>query len=203
MKNTKERLLEATFRLISKKGYLGTTTREIAHKAGVTELTLFRHFGSKEKLFEEVLNRYSFLPELKELLPSLRELPYIKSLQILGERFIETLKDKKFLIKIMFSEINLYPDKVKDIYSKFIDEIIKTLAEYFDYLQKKDLIRRFPSVEGARAFLGMFFSYFLSEEILMGRSVDEKEFKKVTREFIYLFMKGTLKDKSCESNIEN
>ncbi|HHN63815.1 MAG TPA: TetR family transcriptional regulator, partial [Nitrospirae bacterium] len=28
--NTKERLLEATFELISEKGYLGTTTREIA-----------------------------------------------------------------------------------------------------------------------------------------------------------------------------
>lgn len=94
MKNAKERILEVTFQLISEKGYLGTTTREIAHKAGVTELTLFRHFGSKEKLFEAVLNKYSFLPKLKELLPSLLELPYKKSLHILGERYFETLKEK-------------------------------------------------------------------------------------------------------------
>ena len=54
--NTKEQLLKATLKLISEKGYIGATTREIAHEAGVTELTLFRHFGSKERLFEELLN---------------------------------------------------------------------------------------------------------------------------------------------------
>lgn len=198
MKNTKERILEATFKLISQKGYLGTTTREIAHNAGVTELTLFRHFGSKERLFEEVLNRYSFLPKLKELLPSLRESPYKKSLQILGERFIETLKNKKSLIKIMFSEINLYPDKIKDVYSNFLDEIIKTLAEYFSCLQKKETIQRFPPDVLARAFLGMFFSYFLSEEIILGRTIEKTEFKKLSEVFICLFIKGTLKDKSCK-----
>ncbi len=198
MKNTKEKILETTFQLISQKGYLGTTTREIAHKAGVTELTLFRHFGSKERLFEEVLNRYSFLPKLKELLPLLRESPYKKSLQILGERFIETLKNKKSLIKIIFSEINLYPDKIKGVYSNFLDEIIKTLAEYFSCLQKKDTIQRFPPDVLARAFLGMFFSYFLSEEIILGRTIEKTEFKKLSEVFICLFIKGTLKDKSCK-----
>ena len=54
---TKEKILTAAMSLVSEKGYLGATTREIAHDAGVTELTLFRHFGSKEKLFEEVLGK--------------------------------------------------------------------------------------------------------------------------------------------------
>jgi AcrR family transcriptional regulator len=61
--DTKEKLLDATLSLMSEKGYLGATTRAISERAGVTELTLFRHFGSKEKLFEEVLNKYSFLPK--------------------------------------------------------------------------------------------------------------------------------------------
>ena len=70
--NTKEQLLKATLKLISEKGYLGATTREIALEAGVTELTLFRHFGSKEHLFEELLKSYTFLPMLKELLPEMK-----------------------------------------------------------------------------------------------------------------------------------
>jgi AcrR family transcriptional regulator len=48
--------------VVSEKGYLGATTREIARVAGVTELTLFRHFGSKQRLFEEMLSRHTFLP---------------------------------------------------------------------------------------------------------------------------------------------
>ncbi len=68
---TEQRLLDATLKLISEKGYLGSTTREIAQEAGVTELTLFRHFGTKEKLFEALLRNHTFLPRLKELLPEL------------------------------------------------------------------------------------------------------------------------------------
>ncbi|GBD98860.1 HTH-type transcriptional repressor AcnR [bacterium BMS3Abin07] len=64
MKNTdsRQRLLEATPKLIPEKGYFGATTRNIIHEAEVTETTLFRHFGSKKNLFEAVLNKYTFLP---------------------------------------------------------------------------------------------------------------------------------------------
>ena len=48
---TRDKILEAALFLFSKKGYLGATTKEIAKEAGIAELTLFRHFASKEKLF--------------------------------------------------------------------------------------------------------------------------------------------------------
>src|SRR5947209_7004832 len=56
---TRQRLLDAASRVCSERGLHGATTREIAEVAGVNEVTLFRHFGSKEKLiaalFEHVL----------------------------------------------------------------------------------------------------------------------------------------------------
>ena len=85
---TKQRLLDATLKLISEKGYLGSTTREIAQEAGVTELTLFRHFGTKEKLFEALLRNHTFLPRLKELLPELDGLSYGDSLRLIATRFL-------------------------------------------------------------------------------------------------------------------
>lgn len=193
MTETKEKLLEATFNLISEKGYLGATTREIAHRAGVTELTLFRHFGSKEKLFEEVLKKYTFLPKLKGLLPELKKMSYKESLWVLGERFVETLKDRKSLIRIMISEINLYPEKIRDAYSSFINELISALAGYFRYLQGKKVTRHLSPEMAARAFLGMIFSYFLSEEIMTGRVIDKNEIKIILKEFISIFMEGTKK----------
>lgn len=194
MTDTKERLLHATFNLISEKGYLGATTREMAQRAGVTELTLFRHFGSKEKLFEEVLKRYTFLPKLKGLLPELMKMSYKESLWILGERFVETLKERKSLVRIMLSEINLYPEKIKDVYSSFINELISVLAGYFRYLQGKKVTRHFSPEMAARAFLGMIFSYFLSEEIMTGRVIDNNEVKLMLKEFISIFMGGTKKE---------
>ncbi|MEW6214974.1 MAG: TetR/AcrR family transcriptional regulator [Nitrospirota bacterium] len=190
---TEKRLLEATLRLISEKGYLGATTREIAQVAGVTELTLFRHFGSKERLFEEVLNRYTFLPKLRELLPELDGLSYDRALGVIGIRFIETLKERKTLVKIMLSEINLYPDKIRVVYNSFIDELIGTLADYIRTLQKRGMLRPFPPKMATRAFLGMIFSYFMAEEIMGGRNIAKREMEKMIGEFVDIFVNGTLR----------
>ena len=38
--------------LFATKGYAGTTTKEIAERAGVSERLLFSHFGSKDELFQ-------------------------------------------------------------------------------------------------------------------------------------------------------
>ncbi|MBE0425945.1 MAG: TetR/AcrR family transcriptional regulator [Nitrospirae bacterium] len=207
---TEEKLLETTLRLISEKGYLGTTTREIAREAGVTELTLFRHFGSKEKLFEKVLKRYTFLPKLKEILPELERLPYDDVLRILGIGFFETLKERKSLVKIMLSEINIYPDKIRIIYNGFIDELIKTLADYLSFLQKRDILRPFSPGIATRAFLGMIFSYFMAEEIMGGRIISKRKIEKIIGEFVNITIHGTLKkstlkvteaDNECNSNL--
>src|SRR6516225_7103387 len=48
-------LLDAARTLFARQDYRGTTTREIAQVAGVTEHLLFRHFGSKAALFREAL----------------------------------------------------------------------------------------------------------------------------------------------------
>lgn len=41
--------------LFSRQGYRGTSTRDIAQAVGSSEALVFRHFGSKEKLFEQAV----------------------------------------------------------------------------------------------------------------------------------------------------
>jgi AcrR family transcriptional regulator len=48
-------LLESARTLFAERGYAGTSTREIARAASVSEPMIFRHFGSKAKLFEEAV----------------------------------------------------------------------------------------------------------------------------------------------------
>ncbi len=48
---TEVRIVEAAVQLFSRQGYKGTSTREIAHVAGVNEATLFRYFARKVDLF--------------------------------------------------------------------------------------------------------------------------------------------------------
>ncbi len=55
MTDTHAKLLEVTCCLFAESGYLGTTTRRIAEAAGVNEVTVFRHFGSKDALIRQAL----------------------------------------------------------------------------------------------------------------------------------------------------
>jgi len=181
---TREKILETALKLFSEKGYLGATTKEIAKEAGIAEVTLFRHFASKEKLFEEVINKGSFLPAL---------MPYEDALIRIAGRFLEILHLRKDLIKIMQSEFRRYPEKIHEIYHAFIDEIFRTLASYFNDMQKKGILINFNTESGARAFLGMFFSYFNAQELMMRKKYRDMNTDTTIKEYVKIFARGTLK----------
>jgi len=190
---TKERILKATLKLISQKGYLGATMREISMESGVTELTLYRHFGSKETLFEEMLQNYTFLPRLKILLQEIEKLPYEEALRTVGVQFLHTLKERDQLVRIMLSEINIYPEKIRRVYNNFLDELIQTLAGYFSNLKNENTFRNLIPKTAARAFLGMIFAYFQAEEIVGGRNITQEEMEDTVREYVDIFVHGTTK----------
>ena len=191
--DTKNRILEAGLKLFSRKGYLGATTREIAKQAGVAEVTLFRYFPSKEKLFEEMILTYSFLPALRGLLVEVRGMEYRDALSEIASRFLERLYERRDLIRIMHSEMYHYPSKVKIIYHNFIDEMVRTLASYFKELQGMSVLKDFSAEIGARAFLGMLFSYFNAQQNLLKKKMGRVEKDRIVAGFVEIFIGGTAK----------
>lgn len=55
--NTHSRILAVAGRVYAEAGYHGATTRRIAQEADVNEVTLFRHFGSKDALIRAALEK--------------------------------------------------------------------------------------------------------------------------------------------------
>lgn len=55
----REQLLAAARKLFVRKGYRGTTTEEIARKAGLTKGALYHHFDSKEEILLELIKSIS------------------------------------------------------------------------------------------------------------------------------------------------
>src|SRR5260221_13240803 len=54
---TRRRILDAAETVFSRDGLRGGTTREIAREAGVNEVTIFRHFRSRDLLLAAVMDR--------------------------------------------------------------------------------------------------------------------------------------------------
>lgn len=57
--DTREKIIKAALRLFGENGYSATSTRAIASEAGINEVTLFRHFGSKQNLFEACIASFN------------------------------------------------------------------------------------------------------------------------------------------------
>ncbi len=51
----KERILQTAMQLFANKGYLDTSTKEIAANAGVSEALIFKHFGNKDALLSHIV----------------------------------------------------------------------------------------------------------------------------------------------------
>jgi AcrR family transcriptional regulator len=57
--DSRARILAAAVQLFSQHGFRGATTRRIAQEAGVNEVTLFRAFGTKERLMAEAIHAHA------------------------------------------------------------------------------------------------------------------------------------------------
>jgi AcrR family transcriptional regulator len=55
MISTEDKILRAATGVFAKRGVTGATTREIARRARVNEVTLFRHFNNKDELLRRVI----------------------------------------------------------------------------------------------------------------------------------------------------
>jgi hypothetical protein len=126
-------------------------------------------------------------------LPGLEGLSCEQSLTVIATRFLLTLKEQKAMISILFSEVTTYPEKIRTVYNKFIDEMRATLAGYFEALQDRGIMKKKISAEiAARVFLWILFSYFRSEEIMRGGSgMTKQKLEKNVGEIVKIFMYGT------------
>ena len=59
MMTTKERITEEALTLFSEKGYKGTGVRDIAAAVGIKDASLYKHFKSKEEIFNAIVDRIS------------------------------------------------------------------------------------------------------------------------------------------------
>jgi AcrR family transcriptional regulator len=187
--DTERRLLEAMLKVASEVGYARATTRRIAQEARVAELTLFRRFGSKQELFRQMLRTYGFLPRLRQVLAGLQNVQPRPALRSVGLRYIATLKERKALVKVILSEISTQPGALRGVYVELIEQMVDLLAGYLRR-HRQELRRPLRARRAARAFLGMIFSYFLSEEILKNRTIGARQMQEAVGNMVEIFLRG-------------
>lgn len=187
----RDKIVDAALRTFSRYGYRGATTRQLARAAGITEVTLFRYFPSKEKLFAAVLEKYSILPVLRsELLRAPRRGRGRAALRELGRRFLTILKEREDLIRLMLSESVINPRQARMMFrqgpGRFLQDTAKLLATFHE----RGEIRRVDLALASRAVLGVFFSFFLMQEILLGKESEPLDLEQAAEGLSDLLWRG-------------
>lgn len=193
MKTTREKILEAARETFIKKGYKGATTRKIAQKAGVSEVTLFRKFKTKSSLLKEILNENTTLSSriFNELLESdLRDKPK-EFLKKLAEKFFNMIIEKKIdLIFIILVEKELEEHGLEEW--ELLDSINKTLysnlTRYFKEQIKKGNIREINPETAALTFISYLSHLNLLSHFKECNIHEEKQ--KYIENFIYILLNG-------------
>ena len=129
-KNTREKIKEATYELLSTKGYAQISMRDIAKKAQTAVGQLTYYYGTKEHLigsvFDEMVN--SFMQELNKCVE--KSTDKLKSIT----NFFEDLYKKEndvFKVLIDFTAQALWNNSFRDKIDKFFDETISTIASAY------------------------------------------------------------------------
>ncbi|HSV77308.1 MAG TPA: TetR/AcrR family transcriptional regulator [Bacteroidales bacterium] len=190
MEETRKRILKSALETFSKLGYTGSTTREIARLADITEVTLFRHFSSKEKLFEEVVHGSLPGPDFAKIILEAKKLEYSESLESIARAFLDGLKHHEELIKVLYMEYRRHHELMDKIYTALVNSLSILLAEYFKKLQDKGIIRVINPLIMAKIFLSSLFGLF-EEEIFFTKHMIGENTEVAVSVCIEIFVRGT------------
>jgi AcrR family transcriptional regulator len=186
---TRERILKAAAEIFSAEGYTGATTRAISESAGVSELTLFRHFGSKKNLFLTLIQLNSAIPAIESTLSnSLTGSPQ-DDLRMIGTKFLRSLLEKRKSILMTLCEAERFPE-VRQGIKQIPDQQRQLVARYLDTQMEKGILRRMDPEIAAQAFLGMLFSVGVMHSLQEIATQDDEQVDDIVEKFVAIFLDG-------------
>jgi AcrR family transcriptional regulator len=164
VEETRLRILAATRELYATKGSRGTTTREVADRAGVNEATVFRHFGTKLLLIAAMLDHYAGVTNFPEIVERTRSLATIEEqLCVLGFAAVDALRRKEDLIRMSMAEEISNPEGHSCAW-RAPNEARRRLVQFFGEKVRTGELRGEPEWL-ARIFMSLFFSLVLARGI--------------------------------------
>ena len=186
---TEQKIVDATIFLLDKERMNGTTTKKIAKKAEVSEVTVFRKFKSKDNLLKIAKIYYSdyFLEKISDIFTNYEDTDLESLLKNTWWKLVNFLDNNLDIIKIALDELMSSPEEEK-MFSKFSDEVLKNLTNIFQEQIDKGKIRKInPSAAALTVFSviveGIIFWKFESK-------VSNDDINKYLDDFLDIFING-------------
>lgn len=168
-----EAILKAAEDVFLRDSYLGTNMDEIAALSGVSKQTIYKHFGSKEALFIEIVTSmtgnasdsvHDEVPELvhdERLVEYLQDYAYRQLTVVLTPRLMQ-------LRRLVIGEVGRFPELAKVLYEGGPQRAMAALAATFARLSARGLLTIADPMVAASQFNWLVMAAPLNQAMLLG-----------------------------------
>lgn len=194
----REQLCQIAMRLFSERGFRGTTTKEIANAAGVSEAVIFKHFSNKDELYAAILDHkacdHGFDNPFAEIADKIERKDDFGVFYNMALNALDHHEEDSDFLRLMLHSA-LEGHKLAEVFfENFITHIYDFLGGYIRQRQKDGAFREVEPRVVVRAFIGMFVHHSLNnilwdkEQKLIKISNEE-----AAREFATILLEGIKK----------
>ena len=189
---TRAAILEAAYDLFLAQGFAATSMRQIAARAGLALGGIYNHFTGKEAIFSElIVERHPFQQILPILLatPADDLEPFVRNA---ARTMVDELGRRPDFIKLMFIEIVEFNGC--NMPAMLAGVLPRTLPLVERFSRADGLLRPMPPFVLFRAFLGLFFSYYITEMLLASTPAAQTQGEALDH-FVEIFLHGVMANK--------
>ena len=167
--NRRLQILRVAMRLFSQRGFRGTTTKEIALAAGVSEAMVFRHFATKEELYSAILDHKACVHETMDPLHVVSKAVAAKDdVAVFEGLALEALNqhdcDPEFHRLLLHSALEEH-ELAQMFWEKFVKHVYRTLRSYIRERQRDGAMQNVEPLVIVRAFVGMIIHHSLNNNL--------------------------------------
>jgi AcrR family transcriptional regulator len=190
-------IIAAAAALFAANGFKGTTTREIAKTAGISEALLFKHFPTKRALYAAILAEKAPISQLLEIVEeAAKKGDDARVFSLVASYRIRRGADPSLLRLLLFSALEGH--ELSDMFFQNQHRIFYDyLSNYIAKRIREGVFRRIDPMIAARAFMGMLAHHRLLHEIFrvpMHRTPDD-----CVATYVTLFLEGLRSPRSRRS----
>ena len=186
---TSRAIIDAAYDLMVTQGYAATSMRQIADKAGLSLGAIYNHFSSKEEVFVAVIGeRHPFIQIVPLVNSATGDTIEVFARNAAHILIAELGHHPEFLNLLLIEIVEFKGEHVPFIFDKLFPMIVP-LAQRLSSMDGN--IREIPQFVLVRAFLGMFFSFFITETLLSRTALIETQTDALDY-FVDIFLHGIL-----------
>ncbi|MGC4379137.1 TetR/AcrR family transcriptional regulator [Fictibacillus sp. Mic-4] len=165
--NTADKILSSTVDLMSEKGYKAVTIKEIAAAASVSEMTVFRTFGSKKAILEAVIDNYLYSVPIEQIIQKNLTYELETDLLMISKLYHEVLKKNKKIYLISVMERKTMPEIHLGIHNN-ASKFFKIVTDYLQVMQQKGKVVKGNPKNQALTIMKYNYGKFVASTLLEG-----------------------------------